>query len=643
MKKKQVLKVMGMVLAGSLVLSEAAPVSVRAASAAAQSSQEQESREEQETAIVCYIDTKNGNDKNDGMTPETAVKTLKQALTLYQEMKASGSGETETEAADTVVSVETSVAETSESDTKGYFVFCGMTESELKTWIENKEESLGKGEALFPQGTDAVTEDAYKILAAQQQARPTATPVPGSVPSPDGSASGIVPVPGTTPVPENPSQETENDETSGSEQVTPVPTETPESTVTPTPTETPENTATPTPTETPENTATPTPTETPESTPAPTPTETPESTPTESPAQDPEEETETAPTPGEGSVNNGPEAGEPEDPETDTEDDGQGSSELPENGQTDQKEEQPENSGGDSSDDTDVEDGSGDTENAPGTAEDGSGNAENASGTTGNGSGTEKPGNEDSLMNGHLEDQAPASNDALLNGSLHEQKEMIMSAVSLFSLPETSDDPEVLTGNGGSADPGTDSQADDPEADDGSGSGWSEEEERLLAGAADSAPSAVQMAAGADDLGIMLVKAPGTMIVGPDNYDKKPSSTQQSGSTQNTQNSGSADSAVSSQTPAATKAPETTKNASGSQSPASTGTPQKKTDTAVSVKTNPVQTGDTAMILPFSISTVLSGLVVAMFSALHIQNRRKEKDLAWQRFRQENPLDGEKK
>ena len=53
MKKKQVLKVMGMVLAGSLVLSEAAPVSVRAASAAAQSSQEQESREEQETAIVC--------------------------------------------------------------------------------------------------------------------------------------------------------------------------------------------------------------------------------------------------------------------------------------------------------------------------------------------------------------------------------------------------------------------------------------------------------------------------------------------------------------------------------------------------------------------------------------------------------------
>lgn len=637
MKRKQVLKVMGMVLAGSLVLSEAAPVSVRAASAAAQSSQKQESREEQETAIVCYIDTKNGNDKKDGTAPETAVKTLKQALTLYQEMKASGSGETETETADTIVSGETSAEETLESDTEGYFVFCGMTEDELETWIETEEKSLGKGETLLPQGTEAVTEDAYEILAAQQQARPTATPVPGSVPSPDGSAGGIVPAPGATPVPEDPSQETDNEETSGSEQGTPVPTETPESTVTPTPTGVPENTVTPTPTEVPENTVTPTPTETPESTPAPTPTETPESTPPNPPAQDPEEETETAPTPGEGSENNGSEAGDPEeipeDPETDTEDDSQDSAELPENGQTDQKEEQSENSGGDFSDDT---------ENVSGTAEDGSGDAENAPGTAEDGGGTEKPGNEDGLMNGHLENQAPASNDALLNGSLHEQKVMLMSPISLFSLPEESDDPEVLTGSGASGDAGTDSRTDDPEAEDESASGWSEEEERLLAGAADSAPSAVQMAAGAEDLGIMLVKAPGTMIVGPDNYDKKPSSAQQSEGSQNTQNSGSTDNAASSQTPAATKAPETTTKASGSQTSTSTGTPQKKTDTAVSVKTYPVQTGDTAMILPFSISTVLSGLVVAMFSALHIQNRRKEKDLAWQRFRQENPLDGEK-
>ena len=63
MKRKYVLKVMGLVIAGSLVLSEAAPVSVRAASAAAQSSQEQEGQAQDnlETAIVCYIDTKNGN------------------------------------------------------------------------------------------------------------------------------------------------------------------------------------------------------------------------------------------------------------------------------------------------------------------------------------------------------------------------------------------------------------------------------------------------------------------------------------------------------------------------------------------------------------------------------------------------------
>ena len=59
-----------------------------------------------------------------------------------------------------------------------------------------------------------------------------------------------------------------------------------------------------------------------------------------------------------------------------------------------------------------------------------------------------------------------------------------------------------------------------------------------------------------------------------------------------------------------------------------------------SIKTYPVQTGDTAMILPFSISTVLSGMVLAMLSALHIQSKRREKDLAWQKFRQENPLNG---
>ena len=33
-----------------------------------------------------------------------------------------------------------------------------------------------------------------------------------------------------------------------------------------------------------------------------------------------------------------------------------------------------------------------------------------------------------------------------------------------------------------------------------------------------------------------------------------------------------------------------------------------------------------------------SGMVLAMLSALHIQNKRREKDLAWLKFRQENPL-----
>ena len=100
MKRKQALKVMGMVLAGSLVLSEASPVPVRAASAAVQSSQEQDVSDEQETsenAAVCYIDTKNGNDKNDGSSPENAVKSLKQARKLYQEMQQSSEEQSENE------------------------------------------------------------------------------------------------------------------------------------------------------------------------------------------------------------------------------------------------------------------------------------------------------------------------------------------------------------------------------------------------------------------------------------------------------------------------------------------------------------------------------------------------------------------
>ena len=162
MKRKYVLKVMGLVIAGSLVLSEAAPVSVRAASAAAQSSQEQEGQAQDnlETAIVCYIDTKNGNDKNTGATPDSPVKTLKEAVKRYQEAVSAARTEAEgTAGAKSAASGKG--ADSTDAQTEGYFVFCGMTESELEKYLDAEEKALKKGETLLPRGAEAVTEEAY--------------------------------------------------------------------------------------------------------------------------------------------------------------------------------------------------------------------------------------------------------------------------------------------------------------------------------------------------------------------------------------------------------------------------------------------------------------------------------------------------
>ena len=187
MKRKQALKVMGMVLAGSLVLSEASPVPVRAASAAVQSSQEQDVSDEQETsenAAVCYIDTKNGNDKNDGSSPENAVKSLKQARKLYQEMQQSSEEQSENEKKGESGKEQPEATE----EAKGYFVVCGMTEKELEKYLAEEEKALKKGETLIPSETEILTETAYEAMIAEQQAKPTASPDDGegnTVPTPE--------------------------------------------------------------------------------------------------------------------------------------------------------------------------------------------------------------------------------------------------------------------------------------------------------------------------------------------------------------------------------------------------------------------------------------------------------------------------
>ena len=608
MKRKYVLKVMGLVIAGSLVLSEAAPVSVRAASAAAQSSQEQEGQAQDnlETAIVCYIDTKNGNDKNTGATPDDPVKTLKEAVKRYQEAVSAARTETEGTAG-TKSAASGKGADSTDAQTEGYFVFCGMTESELEKYLDAEEKALKKGETLLPQGTEAVAEEAYESLLEETAAEPTTTPVPGSVPSPDKDESAAAPTPGTTPAPDNAeSEDTENpdgeagkdteedsefidgsgqDDSAGDPDVTPTPTDRPDNnpTATPAPTDTPDNepTAIPTPTDTPDN----------EPTVTPTPTDTPDSTPT------------VTPVPGEGT----------EDNTSDTSDNGEeNASDMAG---------QEENTPAGPEDEEDPEEGSADPE-IPGTTDPWDGQQEDSENSS-------DDGTEDSLLDGHLKPQenTPDGNE-LSNDSLKSDNIMMMNPTALLRPAENTEETDVQPEDG-------EDEAGNETEDPADEETWSEEEQRLLAGAADSAPSAVAMAGAAEDLGIMLVKAPGTVIVGPDNYDKKPSSSQQG----NAQNSAPAATAA----PTATKSPASTETSSGNRNTGSSGIPQKKTDTTSSIKTYPVQTGDTAMILPFSISTVLSGLVVAMLSAFHIQSKRREKDLAWQRFREENPLNGEKK
>ena len=152
----------------------------------------------------------------------------------------------------------------------------------------------------------------------------------------------------------------------------------------------------------------------------------------------------------------------------------------------------------------------------------------------------------------------------------------------------------------------------------------SEEERLLLAEAEGRAPSASDMVSAAESQ-IQLLKTPGSVIVGPDNYDKKPTQKPEKEESQTV--------------PTATQKPSGSQNSSGNV----TKTPQKKTDTDTSIKTYPVQTGDAAMILPLSVSTVLSALVLAMLTAFHIQSKRRERDLAWLKFRQDNPLNREEK
>ena len=89
MKKKQAWKVMGAVLAGTLVFSDAVPLRASASAGTEKSAVQNETvsgtengTETKTKRAAVYVNLKTGDDTADGTTAETAVKTVEKAQEL---------------------------------------------------------------------------------------------------------------------------------------------------------------------------------------------------------------------------------------------------------------------------------------------------------------------------------------------------------------------------------------------------------------------------------------------------------------------------------------------------------------------------------------------------------------------------------
>ena len=145
MKKKQAWKVMGAVLAGTLVLSDAVPL--RASTAAEkntvqnQTSSRTENNTEtktQQTAV--YVDLKKGSDTADGASAETAVKTVEKA----QELLAAAAAELQADsgAAEKKRITDASSADSDNAAVEKYLVFVGMDEKELEDYKKKQQKPI---------------------------------------------------------------------------------------------------------------------------------------------------------------------------------------------------------------------------------------------------------------------------------------------------------------------------------------------------------------------------------------------------------------------------------------------------------------------------------------------------------------------
>ena len=194
MKKKQAWKVMGAVLAGTLVFSDAVPLRASASAGTEKSAVQNEivsgtenGTETKTKRAAVYVNLKTGDDTADGTTAETAVKTVEKAQELLAvaaaELQADGKTTEKNTAADTS---KTAAEEAAEK----YLVFVGMDEKELETYRKKQQKTDFWGrvtDTVFAADEIVVTEAGYEAVLAAEKAKETVSETPTLAPgeSPD--------------------------------------------------------------------------------------------------------------------------------------------------------------------------------------------------------------------------------------------------------------------------------------------------------------------------------------------------------------------------------------------------------------------------------------------------------------------------
>lgn len=213
MKKKQAWKVMGAVLAGTLVFSDAVPLRASASAGTEKSAVQNETvsgtengTETKTKRAAVYVNLKTGDDTADGTTAETAVKTVEKAQELLAaaaaELQADGKTTEKNTAADTS---KTAAEEAAEK----YLVFVGMDEKELETYRKKQQKTDFWGrvtDTVFAADEIVVTEAGYEAVLAAEKAKETVsetpTLAPGESPAPDAAEDTVTPTPGPAETPD---------------------------------------------------------------------------------------------------------------------------------------------------------------------------------------------------------------------------------------------------------------------------------------------------------------------------------------------------------------------------------------------------------------------------------------------------------